>query len=434
MNITKNNKVGNIIYIIFLYLTIIYFTRDEYMNGFRAILSKNNISTIEFFDISFFIYLICMESMREKVILDVVSRLKKIDTIITRRIYKNVHLKVEEKISDILLDIENQVCKGFEGNSFCGKEEVHKNIIVVKLFIIKYINMSIDKLFNDNEKAGIKELYDKGDIKKICEELISKLGIDDNNHFYYNVYLIIKESLRRRGFRNELSGAVTGLHIGLILDGNRRFAKKNNLVNGHLFGSFNAIRIINYLYNSGCVKECTLYVLSYDNLIKRTLEEKEIIFGIIYSYLLELINCLVTCGNIYVQFIGEIDKMPENIRVRMNEIMHICGGKNIEECFIINYAIAYDGRREIYYCMKKHFLEGIECEGSIINDSSEMWLKRDIDLVIRSGETKRMSSFFPWQTIYSEWYFLNKYWPEVNEEDIYEIINDYKDKTLNFGA
>lgn len=434
MNITKNN-INNrgcyIIYIIFLYLTIIHFTRDEYMNEFRGILTKNNIATIEFFDISFFIYLICGESMRERVILEVVLGLKKIDSIITRRIYKDVSVSIDEKISDILLDIENHVCKG------CGKNEVRKNIIVVKLFIIKYINTSIDKLFNDNEKMSIKELYHKGDIKKICEEFVSKLGVNDNNHFYYNVYLIIKEALRRRGFRNELfnvNSSVTGLHIGLILDGNRRFAKKNGLVNGHLFGSFNAIRIINYLYNGGYAKECTLYVLSYDNLIKRSLEEKEIIFGIIYSYLLELINYLVTCGNIYVQFIGEIDKMPENIRVRINDIMQICGEKNIEECFIINYAIAYDGRREIYHCMKKHFLEGVGNEGSIMCDSSGMWLKRDIDIVIRSGGTQRMSSFFPWQTIYSEWYFLEQFWPEVTEEDILDIIHNYKLKNMNFGA
>jgi undecaprenyl diphosphate synthase len=408
------------------------------MDGFRRILSKNNIATIEFFDISFFIYLICAETMREEVILEVVSGLKKIDTIITRRIYKGVNVGVGEKISDILLDIENHVCRGCARNGFCGKDEVRKNIIVVKLFIIKYINTSIDKLFNDNEKTGIKELYDKGDIKKICEEFVYKLGVDDTNHFYYNVYLIIKEALRRRGFRNGLSGiegSGRSLHIGLILDGNRRFAKKNELVNGHLFGSFNAIRIINYLYNGGYVKECTLYVLSYDNLIKRSLEEKDVIFGIIYSYLLELINYLVTCGNIYVQFIGEIDKMPENIRVRMNDIMQICGGKNIEECFVINYAIAYDGRREIYYSMKKHFLEGDGRESlSMMNDSSKMWLKRDIDFVIRSGGTQRMSSFFPWQTIYSEWYFLEKFWPEVTEEDILGIITNYKLKNMNFGA
>jgi len=185
------------------------------------------------------------------------------------------------------------------------------------------------------------------------------------------------------------------------------------------------------------VKECTLYVLSYDNLIKRSSEEKEVIFGIIYSYLLELINYLVTCGNIYVQFIGEIDKLPENIRVRINDIMQICGGKNIKECYVINYAIAYDGRREIYHCMKKHFLEcgvGEDEELDMMDDSSTMWLKRDIDIVIRSGGTQRMSSFFPWQTIYSEWYFLDKFWPEVNEEDVLDIINNYKSKIINFGA
>jgi undecaprenyl diphosphate synthase len=216
------------------------------------------------------------------------------------------------------------------------------------------------------------------------------------------------------------------------------------LCNGHLFGSFNAIRIIHFLYNYG-IKECTLYVLSYDNFIKRSSSEKDIIFTIIYTYLLELINYIITCSDVYVQFIGELDVLPENIRIRMLDIQKICESKNINDCYIINYAIAYDGRREIYYCMKNIFqknsyneIENNSIENgnidNILFNSNSMWLKRDIDIVIRSGETKRMSSFFPWQTIYSEWYFLNKYWPEVNEEDIYEIINDYKDKTLNFGA
>lgn len=425
----KNNKDCNIIYIIFLYLTILYFTRDEYINGFKKILSKNKIVACEFYDISFFIYCICKESMREKVILEVVLGLKKIDIILTRRIYKGVSVCVGEKISDILLDIENHICKGC---IFLGEEECRKNIMVVKLFIMKYINECVNRLFNDNEKMGIKELYDKGDIKKIAEEFVCKLGVDDGNHFYYNIYLIIKEALRRRGYGSVAEGD-RKLHIGLILDGNRRFAKVNGLINGHLFGSFNAIRIINYLYLAGYVKECTLYVLSYDNLIKRSTEEKEVIFSIIYSYLLELINYLVTCGNIYVQFIGEIDKMPENIRGRMNDIIQICDGKNIEQCYVINYAIAYDGRREIYHCMRKQFLEGGE-EVSVMDDSSHMWLKRDIDLVIRSGGTQRMSSFFPWQTIYSEWYFLDKFWPEVTEEDVLDIINNYKSKIMNFGA
>jgi undecaprenyl diphosphate synthase len=188
--------------------------------------------------------------------------------------------------------------------------------------------------------------------------------------------------------------------------------------------------LINYLYYSN-VKECTLYVLSYDNLIKRSNEEKNIIYGIIYSYLLELINYMVTHGNIYVQFIGEINLLPENIQERINNINNICSNKNIDECYVINYAIAYDGRREIYHCMKKHFLENSD---NIKTDSNIMWLKRDIDIVIRSGGTQRMSSFFPWQTTYSEWYFMDKYWPEVTEDDIHNIINDYNKKVMNYGA
>lgn len=444
MNITQT-----IIQIIFIYLIILYFTRDESYNNFKNILSKHNIVTTEFFEILFFIYCLCYKKKSdnenniefEKLILNIVFQLKKLDIIITKRLYKNVSINnkntvSEDTIIDILNNIENLTVNYATCNIGRGvfKKELQKNIIVLKLFIIKYINDCQNKLFSSDEKNDIKYLYNNGEIQKISEILINKLGIHDNNHFYYNLYLIIKESIKKRNMDRNLI-LDRNLHIGLILDGNRRFAKKNGLLNGHLFGSFNAIRIIHYLYNCG-IKECTLYVLSYDNFIKRSSGEKEIIFTIIYSYLLELINYIVTCNNVYVQFIGEIDILPENIKIRMLDIKKLCDSKNIDDCYIINYAIAYDGRREIFHSMKDIFKENISGLdiNNIISNSNSMWLKRDIDLVIRSGGTKRMSAFFPWQTTYSEWYFLNKFWPEVNEEDIYEIINNYNNTILNFGA
>jgi len=448
MNITQT-----IIQIIFIYLIILYFTRDESFNNFKNILSKHNIVTTEFFEILFFIYCLCYKKPSgtdninisfEKLILNVVFQLKKLDIILTKRLYKNISIKGiitnNKTIIDILNNIENYIINYTVNYATCNigggvfKKELQKNIIVLKLFIIKYINDCQNKLFSSNEKDDIKNLYNSGEIQKIAEILINKLGIHDNNHFYYNLYLIIKESIKKRNIDQNLI-LNRKLHVGLILDGNRRFAKKNGLSNGHLFGSFNAIRIIHYLYNYG-IKECTLYVLSYDNFIKRSSGEKKIIFTIIYSYLLELINYIVTCNNVYVQFIGEIDILPENIRIRILDIKKLCETKNINDCYIINYAIAYDGRREIFYSMKDIFKEnkyGMDIN-NIISNSNSMWLKRDIDLVIRSGGTKRMSAFFPWQTTYSEWYFLNKFWPEVNEEDIYEIINNYNNTLLNFGA
>lgn len=436
MNITKN-----IIYIIFIYLIILYFTQDEYMQDFKKLLAKNNIINYEFFDISFFIYCIFSKSKSncEKVILNVVNGLKKIDIILTKRIYKNVSIEDNENINNILLSIENNMIECSIGSNEFFHKEFKTNLILLKLYIIKYINHCQNKLFSEIEKDEIKNLYDNGHIKEITDKLINKLKISDSNHFYYNVYLIIKESLNRKRQRDGYK-IDRRLHIGLILDGNRRFAKKNSICNGHLFGSFNAIRVIHYLYNYG-IKECTLYVLSYDNFIKRTIDEKKVIFKIIYSYLLELINYLITCENIYVQFIGEINILPDNIKLKIDELNKTCSKKNIENCYVINYAIAYDGRREIYHSMKEHFLKerkdlnlDLEDAGSLKLDSNMMWLKRDIDFVIRTGGTQRMSSFFPWQTIYSEWYFLDKFWPEVTEEDIYKIIHNYNTKNMNFGA
>ena len=412
-------------YIILFYLSLLIYTTSEYINQLKSILIKNNIKTSEFYDISYFVYTICTDKLKiEEIILYTINSLKKIDTLITRRIYHgfedfNIN---NNKINQIINSIENYIIKyGIKSDE---KDKFKKNIDIIKLQIIKYIVEIQNRLFTNDEQTNIKYLYNKNEYETISSQLINKLEINDNNHFYYNIYFLIKNELYKKDNKTRK------LHIGLILDGNRRFAKKNNFKNGHLFGSFNAIRIINYLYYSN-IKECTLYVLSYDNLIKRSNEEKNIIYGIIYSYLLELINYIVTHGNIYVQFIGEINLLPKNIQERINNINNICSNKNIDECYVINYAIAYDGRREIYHCMKKYFLENSD---NIKTDSNMMSLKRDIDIVIRSGGTQRMSSFFPWQTTYAEWYFMDKYWPEVTEEDINNIINDYNKKIMNYGA
>lgn len=395
-------------YIILIYLVILIYINSEYINKLKNIFIKNNIVSNEYNDISYLIYTICTDKSKiENIIIYVINSLKKIDIMITKRIYNNINYKLikKNKISEIINSIEKYIIEN--GIKKSERNKFKHNIDLIKLHIINYIIDIKNNLFSKNN---------------------NKLKINDDFKYniFYNIYFILKNKLYIKYNENNKRN----LHIGLILDGNRRFAKKNNLNNGHLFGSFNAIRIINYLYYAN-IKECTLYVLSYDNLINRTNKEKNIIYIIIYSYLLELIHYINTNENIYVQFIGEINLLPLNIQERINIINNICNSKNIEDCYIINYALAYDGRREIYYSLKSHFNKLNE-ELNEIN-SNMMWLKRDIDIVIRSGGTHRMSSFFPWQTIYSEWYFLDKYWPEITEEDISNIINNYNNKTLNFG-
>jgi undecaprenyl diphosphate synthase len=375
-----------IVYIISLYLLLLHYTEDKFIISFKELLIKNNIYSTDFYEILFYTYIVSDRS--EIVILNVFLFLKKIDMLLTKRIYKDTVLNNNEKISDLLKLLYNHD--------------------LLKILIINYINNINKKLF--------------------CNDFIN---IISESTLYIDIYFILKEILEKKKLNTKWNIPKKDIHIGIILDGNRRFAKKNNVKNGHLFGSLNAIRIIYFLYNH--VKECTLYILSYDNFIKRKNEEKENIFNIIYSYLLELINYIIRTNDVYIRFIGELNLLPDNIRDKINEINNICINKKIEECFLVNYAIIYDGRREIYYCMKKYFSKNNN-DTKYENMNNIMWLKNDIHLVIRTGGTHRMSSFFPWQSIYAEWYFLDKYWPEITEEDIYNIMNDYSSKIINYGS
>jgi len=213
------------------------------------------------------------------------------------------------------------------------------------------------------------------------------------------------------------------LHIGLILDGNRRFGKKFN-VNGHLYGAINSKRIIAYIYKLGIFKECSLYVLSYDNYINRSPQEKDNIYKIIEEYLLFIKNNQNIFINYIFNFLGEINLLPEYLQNLIFFITNLNSSKihNIN-IIIINYAIVYDGRREIINAVNNHSY----------NFTNHLLLNNDIDLVIRTGNSNRISGFFPWRTIYSEFYFLDKLWPEFTEFDLDNIINSYNNISINKG-
>ena len=99
--------------------------------------------------------------------------------------------------------------------------------------------------------------------------------------------------------------------------------------------------------------------------------------------------------------------------------------------YIINFALGYGGRQEI--------IEGIK---QLVNNREEineenlqknLWLSNDIDLIIRTGGEKRTSNFLPWQATYSEWIFLDKMWPEFTKQDLFDCIEEFKNRKRRFG-
>lgn len=206
-----------------------------------------------------------------------------------------------------------------------------------------------------------------------------------------------------------------GYHIGIIMDGNRRFAKKNNLSkSGHLYGAMTAFNIIKSCYLSSDVKELTLYTLSLDNMIKRDHKEIKLLYDLMIRFF-KAISILP----IEIRIIGNLFKLPFKVQKAINQLMwrDLGNGKR----FKLNLAIAYDSSGDTK---------------NINNNIDQIMIKRevsDMDIVIRTGFVKRLSGFFPIETRYAELYFVDKYWPEFIINDLYNIIEQFKSISRRFG-
>ena len=193
-------------------------------------------------------------------------------------------------------------------------------------------------------------------------------------------------------------------HIAIILDGNRRFAKRLMLEpwKGHEYGRKKVDELLSYAKDFG-IKEMTFYALSVENIKSRP--EKELSF--LYNIFRDMFKGM------------DMDNVEKN-EIRLK--------------FIVNFCVAYGGRQELVEAVKNILKNKVNAEDvneDLIQDN--LYLKSEPDMIIRTGGEKRSSNFLPWQSGYSEWFFLEKMWPEFEKEDLAECIEGFKNRKRNFG-
>ena len=225
-------------------------------------------------------------------------------------------------------------------------------------------------------------------------------------------------------------------HIAIILDGNRRFAKKQGLEvwKGHSFGAKKVEDLLKWCRELG-IKELTLYSFSMDN-FKRPEREKKAIFGLFRKNFekLEKDDRLMKNG-IKVRFIGRLQMFPKEIGECMQRLME---KTNENERFKVNFAMAYSGKAEITDSVRKIINKINSKEINIENVDEDLiknnlYLSSEPDIFIRPGGEKRMSDFLLWQSSYSELIFLEKLWPEFTKEDLIWCIGEFKRRERRFG-
>ncbi len=226
------------------------------------------------------------------------------------------------------------------------------------------------------------------------------------------------------------------LHVAIILDGNRRYAKKKGLKpwEGHKLGAENVKELLKWCKELN-VKELTLYSFSMDN-FNRPDNEKEELFELFKKSIKKLKNDgNVDKHGIKVNFIGRLDMFPDDLHKEMKLVMEKTQNNNN---FKLNFAVAYSGKSEITDSLKKIIkkLNDKEINGNDIDEnliSDNLYLNSNPDILIRTGGEKRISDFLLWQNAYTELFFVDQLWPEFAKQDLINIIDEYKNRERRFG-
>ncbi|MBN2618669.1 MAG: di-trans,poly-cis-decaprenylcistransferase [Spirochaetales bacterium] len=221
-------------------------------------------------------------------------------------------------------------------------------------------------------------------------------------------------------------------HIGFIMDGNGRWAKKRGLIRtkGHQEGLETAKKIIKYSSDIG-IKYVSLYAFSTENW-KRTQEEVSFLMLLIKKHLKKEYN-FYRENQIRVVHSGNLDGLPSDVK---DEILSVVSDTSMYQGLTVNLLINYGGRDEIVRAVNK-IIKNDKFDfitESDIKDHLDNPQIPDVDLMIRSSGEERLSNFLLWQCAYSEFYYSNVLWPDFSTDDLDMAIEAYKNRNRRFGG
>ncbi len=222
-------------------------------------------------------------------------------------------------------------------------------------------------------------------------------------------------------------------HLGIIIDGNRRWAKKRGLASfeGHRKGLDKIGKVGEWCKKRG-VKILTLYAFSTENW-NRSKKEVGYLMGLLSEALGERNLRKIHQRKIKLQVIGQKERLSQSLQKRIKKAEKLT--KDNKEG-ILNLAISYGGRSEIIQAVKNIIKKKIlasKITEDLINQNLWTGELPHPDLIIRTGGEQRLSNFLTWQSVYSELYFTKKYWPAFTEKDLDEALLDYSRRQRRFG-
>ena len=217
-------------------------------------------------------------------------------------------------------------------------------------------------------------------------------------------------------------------HVAIIMDGNGRWGLKNKKSRnaGHKAGLKTVEKIIKFSIKKK-IKYLTLYAFSTENW-KRPKKEINFLFKLLENFLRNRVNDLHK-QNIKLNVIG-----VKNFSKKLNNLLKLSENKTSKNKKLqINLALNYGSKLELINAIKEIKKNKVQISEKNIEKYLQTKNIPDPDLLIRTGNTKRLSNFLLWQLAYAEIFFEKKLWPDFNENDYNKIINKFKNIKRNFG-
>ena len=222
-------------------------------------------------------------------------------------------------------------------------------------------------------------------------------------------------------------------HIGIILDGNRRWARAKGLstFEGHRKGYENIAKITKYAFKRG-VEVVTVYAFSTENW-NRDKKEIEYLISLFRLLVNKEVNNLAKEG-IRVNFFGRLEDFDKDLQKSILKAKEKTkNGTN----GTLNICLSYGGRDELVRAFKKIISQGIVADKineELVSKNLDSVGIDDPDMIIRTSGEQRLSGFLTWQSVYSELYFPKKEWPAFDTADLDEAIEEYSKRQRRFGA
>jgi len=229
-------------------------------------------------------------------------------------------------------------------------------------------------------------------------------------------------------------------HIAIILDGNRRWAKRNLImkIDGHFRGADAVEKLLDWCEELN-IKIITLYVLSAENLNRKD-DELDYLYDLINERLHKLYNDpRIHKNRMKVKAIGSIELLPDFLREILNKLEDVT--KDYDDHYL-NIAIAYGGQDELVDAIKKigsrikdGSLDVNQIDKEVIESSlyTSHLPQSSPDMILRTSGEKRLSGFLLWQSAYSELVFMDVYWPEFRKIDLMRAIRTFQKRGRRLG-